>query len=127
MNTSPIKISQVRYPAYELLYDRDREGAQALLKRLKASREEPVRFADRETRKQTRARRQAMTKCAFVEQVRRRPGRHIADLVQGLDNYFPSLGAAQRSITRWMLAGQIESVRYERVGKYLRVWPVEFE
>jgi len=125
MQTSPLKISQVRYPAFELFYDRDREGAEVILRRLKAAREEPAAELAGETRKQSRERRRVITKCAFVEQVRRKPGRHIADLVQGIDHCFPSIGAAQRSITRWMLAGEIEGVRFERVGKYLRVWPVD--
>lgn len=127
MHTSPIRINQVRYPAFELFYDRDREGTEGLLRRLKAVRDEPGAAFGGETRKQSRERRRVITKCAFVEQVRRRPGRHIADLVQGLDHCFPSIGAAQRSITRWMLAGEIEGVRFERVGKYLRVWPLEMQ
>lgn len=127
MSTLTPSVHGVRYPAFEMFYDRQKEGTKAIRRRigleptprLRPSRPGPI------SKKERYARRKAAAITAFTKEVHRKPGRNLQAIANDIAYLFESPDNAKRMISTWLRAGEIKGVRSERGKKFVLVWPAE--
>lgn len=60
-----------------------------------------------------------------LNEVTRKPGIHLKELIDAINHHYASDASARSSLSTWIQGGKVKGVEARREGRYLKIFPVE--